>query len=249
MRPFTTAALAVLSLTVAACGGFDPCAPEAQALNLVAPGVGVALASQCAAQGDKVGVNADLDGDGVPDPHDVCPQTPAGAAPDPARSGCPLPKTAALTFEPRALEDGFTNINGVSWRSSAAWDARVNGPAVATLGFRAPLDPGLQHALQLQLAASADLTTSANIVDCAPPAQDYVLGRCVRRDLQLQVLAGGLTLYDAALSTSAADWQPALPTIVLPVGASEVLVKFSAVGTVLVTPRLVAGSGIASAVR
>lgn len=242
MRPSLLALF--LSLTVAC--GFDPCAPESQALNVVAPGVGVALASQCAAQGDKV---VDLDGERVKDPGDLCPATPAGAAPDPARSGCPAPKSAALAFDPLAVADGFANRNGVAWQAVAAWDARVNGPAVATLAFKAHVAPELQHVLQLQVATAADLNTSANIVDCEPPAQDYVLGRCVRRNLQLQVLAGGLTLYDAELTTSAADWQPALPTIVLPVDASEVVVRFAAVGNVLVTPRIVAGSDRTTAVR
>ncbi len=244
MRPYILLAL-TLSLTVAC--GFDPCAPESQALNVVAPGVGVALASQCASQGDKA--VHDLDGDGVQDAKDLCPQTPAGAEPDPARMGCPLPKSAALAFDPLAVADGFANRSGIAWQASAVWDARVNAPAVATLSFKAHVAPELQHVLQLQVAAAADLNSGANIVDCEPPAQDYVLGHCVRRNLQLQVLAGGLTLFNAELSTSAADWQPALPSIVLPVGASEVVVRFAAVGSVLVTPRLVAGSGFASAVR
>ena len=187
MRPYILLAL-TLSLTVAC--GFDPCAPESQALNVVAPGVGVALASQCASQGDKA--VHDLDGDGVQDAGDLCPQTPAGAEPDLGRMGCPLPKSAALAFDPLAVADGFANRSGIAWQASAVWDARVGGPAVATLAFKAHVEPQLQHTLQLRLATAADLTTSANVVDCLPPAKDYVYGHCVRRNLQLQVLAGGL---------------------------------------------------------
>ena len=245
MRTYLPFALA-LSLVFTACG-LDPCAPESQGLNVIAPGVGVVLAHQCAARGAK---GDDLDGDGVLDAGDLCPLTPAGKEPDAGRAGCPMPTSAALVFDPRAIEDGFANRNGVSWQATAAWDARVNGPAVATLAFKAHVAPDLQHVLALQVATAADLNSGANIVDCAPPAQDFVIGHCVHRTLTLQVLSGGLVLFDAQIVTSAADWQPALPpAMVLPFGVSEVLFKFSAVGSVLVTPRMVAGSDRATAVR
>lgn len=237
------------ALLLAACG-LDPCDPAAQGLNVIAPGVGVVLATECQAQVLQGAKGGDLDGDGIPDPADGCPLTASGAAPDAGRPGCPLPTSAALTFGPQASADGFTNINGVSWRATAAWDARVNAPATATLAFRAQVRPELQHALSLRVATMADLNTSANITDCAPPARDFVFGRCVARDLKVQVLAGGLTLYEADLSTSSPDWQPALPaSLVLPVGVSSFDVRFAAIGSVTIAPRLVEGSDLASAVR
>ena len=76
------------------------------------------------------------------------------------------------------------NINGVLWRLTAAWDARVNGPAGHPCS-NTQVRPELQHALSLRVATMADLNTSANIT---PPARDFVFGRCVARDpAQVQV--------------------------------------------------------------
>lgn len=236
----------ILAFALTACG-FNPCAPESQALNVVAPGVGVALVHECdALRGDKA--TGDLDGDGVADSADACPQTPRGENPDAKRPGCPETTAGPLAFADPSYV-GFALVRGVSWHSFADWDAKTGQATTATLEYAARVDPALQHTLALQVSTVADLNTGANITDCQPPAQDFVNGHCVRRDLRVQVRAAGLVLYEAELTASAAEWKPLLPAIVLPIGAEAVVVKFSAVGSVFITPTVVAGQDTAAAVR
>ena len=119
----------------------------------------------------------DGDGDGVADRLDACPTLAAGQAPDPARRGCPAPRTYTIVLPPAAFaaggnvvisDDTATSLPDYDWanlRHSPATLSSViffqNGSANAT------------NSVKFQLVGVADFTAPVTTLDaCSSLAKD-----------------------------------------------------------------------------
>lgn len=114
----------------------------------------------------------DRDGDGVPDSKDKCPTTPSGQTPDPARVGCPKPRTYMVRLPPAAFSASGPVIvadGAATSRPFFNWSTmKRESAALSSIIFFQNGGPNVTNAVSFELTGQANFASApTTISSCA----------------------------------------------------------------------------------
>lgn len=119
---------------------------------------------------DGQACSPDADGDGIADRLDRCPSTASGQSPDPARRGCPSPRTYQITLPAAAFAATAGNVTihdgTASSLPSFDWPNLRQSPASLTsIVFFQNAAPNVTNAVSFQLVGVADFSAPSTTQD------------------------------------------------------------------------------------
>lgn len=120
---------------------------------------------------------SDRDGDGVPDGKDRCPTTPSGQTPDPARLGCPAPRTYKIVLPVAAFAASgpVTVLDGtVTSKASFNWSTmKRESAALSSIFFFQNGGPNVTNAVSFELTGTADFAAPATTIRSCAAFKDH----------------------------------------------------------------------------
>lgn len=115
----------------------------------------------------------DADHDGIPDVKDRCPTTPSGQTPDPARLGCPAPRTYTVRLPAAAFAAAgpITVADGVvTSRASYDWaGSKFENGSLSAVVFFENAGASASNAVTFELTGTADFSAPVSTADSCKP--------------------------------------------------------------------------------
>lgn len=118
----------------------------------------------------------DADMDGIPDSADRCPTTPSGQTADPARPGCPEPRTYKVVLPVAAFSASgpVTVLDGAATsKAYFNWSTmKRESVALSSIVFFQNGGPNVTNAVSFELTGQADFTTPATTISSCAAFKD-----------------------------------------------------------------------------